>query len=313
MNSIRQNAYRFLFNSYPLWGKTTSWRKAFERLIQPVFDVSVKLHGAKATIPSTYRYPLTIRQFSTFNNPYIQLVYQVWKEKKRKLVVTDIGAAVGDGLLLVQQNIGEAINKLYCFEGHRDFLKYLQINASQFHNTKIIESILSDKEEEIPSLVQIHSTTASARGETTVQATTLDAVWEKNELSEPDIIKIDVDGFDLKVISGSKKILNGYKPYILFEYHPWHLLDTGNDHISAFSILLAAGYRKLLWFDKFGIFKYEIHTDDHAKILSVREKAMIEGREPDVHFDVIALPDGGRLDIEELKKCRFANNKPYPF
>jgi FkbM family methyltransferase len=313
MNSLRQNAYRFLFSTYPIWGKTKSWRNTFERIIQPVFDVSFKLHGANATIPSTYRYPLTIRQFSNFNNPYVELVHQVWKEKKRKLVIADIGAAVGDGLLLIQQNNREAIDKLYCLEGHKDFLKYLRINASQFQNTEIIETILSDRDEKIPALVQIHSTTASARGEETIQATTLDAVWETNNLLAPDIIKIDVDGFDLKVISGSKNILDQYKPYILFEYHPWHLLDTGNDHLSVFPFLSSSGYKKLLWFDKFGYFKSEINSNNHAEILSIREKAMLEGREPDVHFDVIAIPDTGRIDIEALKKCSFANNKPYPF
>ena len=313
MNALRQNAYRFLLSSYPIWGKTKSWRNAFERILQPVFDVRIKLHGAKATIPSTYRYPLNIRQISTFNNPYVQLIYQVWKEKKQQLIVVDIGAAVGDGLLLIQQNIKEAIGKFYCLEGHRDFLKYLQINAASFHNTEIIDTILSDKEERIAALVQIHSTTASAQGDDTVQATTIDAVWNKNQLSPPDVIKIDVDGFDLKVIAGSKKIIEAYKPYILFEYHPWHLLDTGNDHLQAFSILSDAGYKKLVWYDKFGIFQHEIHTDDQAMILSLREKAMKEGREPDVHFDVIAIPEISRLNLDELKQCNFANHKPHPF
>jgi FkbM family methyltransferase len=313
MNRIRQALYNFLMSTYSLWGKTKAWRNAWERIIQPKFDLSTRLHGLRALIPSTYRYPLTARQVSTFNNPYVELIFQVWKEKGRQLVIADVGAAVGDGLFLVEQNIGQAINTIYCLDGHKDFLFYLQKNAKQFENAHVIGCILSDREESIPSLVEIHSTTASARGDQLVHATTLEKLWGANNLQTPDVIKIDVDGFDLKVIAGAVNLLKSCHAYLLFEYHPWHLLDTGGDPQIIFPILNELGYQRLIWFDKFGVYKTETMSDDAEGISSLREAAFNAGREPDVHYDLIALPPYSQLNIDELKNCNFARKKPFPF
>jgi FkbM family methyltransferase len=170
-------------------------------------SVTTKIHGTTAQIPADYTYPLICRNFKTFNNPYLELVHQTWLQKKRPLNIIDVGAAIGDTFLLIMQNDPEAVNTIYCVEGSPFFLKYLKENTATFDKAIIIETLLSDKNELIPELISLHSSTASALGNNKVIAQKLDTVLEAAMPPLIDVLKIDVDGFDGKVLAGSVNLL----------------------------------------------------------------------------------------------------------
>tara|TARA_Y100000389_G_scaffold512_1_gene461 strand:- start:900 stop:1667 length:768 start_codon:yes stop_codon:yes gene_type:complete len=83
----------------------------------------------------------------------------------------------------------------------------------------------------------------------------------------PDLIKIDVEGFELKVLQGSMKTLNNHKPIVLIELHPE---NTDNETIK--TILLSLGYKMYLIpnpYNKYQHYDYLAYHEDtkHGKFV----------------------------------------------
>jgi hypothetical protein len=65
----------------------------------------------------------------------------------------------------------------------------------------------------------------------------------------PDVIKIDVEGHEVKVLSGLQGILSQYHPLIFLEVHPQRIVAEGDSLEELCSRLEGAGYipRGLDW------------------------------------------------------------------
>jgi FkbM family methyltransferase len=79
-----------------------------------------------------------------------------------------------------------------------------------------------------------------------VAATTLDLDLSARGIDRVDIVKIDAEGFDLRVIKGMRRLLEGQRVQVLqFEYNePW--AAAGSTLAEALSILSANGYHVAL-------------------------------------------------------------------
>lgn len=145
-------------------------------------------------------------------------------------------------------------------------------------------------------LVRTHRGTASAQGCESRPSTTLDSVLEAAGGPAVDVLKIDTDGFDGKVLAGATRLLNDHRPAVIFEWHPLLYDATGQNRHRPFEVLSAAGYRWLVWFDKYGVFS---HVDDGYRRgpVDVLAELCVAGRGPgpDWHYDVVALPDGSPI------------------
>ena len=73
--------------------------------------------------------------------------------------------------------------------------------------------------------------------------TTLDDIVAEHRLSAIDLIKLDVDGYEIEVLQGASKVLNEYSPCIIFEYSPYTLVEKGYSPEELPGILTRAGYR----------------------------------------------------------------------
>lgn len=56
--------------------------------------------------------------------------------------------------------------------------------------------------------------------ETTVPCLTLDRLFKQGDLGRPTILKIDVEGHEIKVLNGARDLLASCRPEIVFEYYP---------------------------------------------------------------------------------------------
>ena len=74
-----------------------------------------------------------------------------------------------------------------------------------------------------------------------VDAITMDAFFEDKEL-KPDVIKIDVEGAEMNVLKGMKKILQIKKPVLFIEVHPWNLSAFHSSPSEIFSFLIDNRY-----------------------------------------------------------------------
>ena len=310
---LRNILYNILLKNYSWLQRLGIFHKWWRRITVPTFDARTKLYDSAVVLPSTHLFPVITRKFPTFNNPYLELVYTCFKKKKQKLNIIDAGAGIGDTFLFIRKNIPLGIKKIFCIEGHPYFSKYLVLNTNSFPESVILQLVLSDKYEEVRNLVRIHESTASVQGNTFVKAQPLDNVIASATNEKIDILKIDTEGFDGRILAGSVNILKQDRAFVIFEYHPGLIENTGNDLFQPFSILENCRYSKLIWFDKFGVFSHFTTASDKMVFSQYAQDCLQQGAASDMHYDIIALPEESDINVQDLSACRFAINKPFPY
>lgn len=298
----------FRKNKFPLKQKIFNW------INKPGYSIKTKLYGKAIIMPSGYQYPFTCRRFPNFNNPLLELAWHSLQVKNEKLNIIDAGAAVGDTLLLLKQNLPPESATIYCIEGDLTFAGFLSENAKQTDgDVRVIKTVLSSRKEFIPALVHHHSSSLIALGKNETAAFPLDDVWKK-EINKPiDIIKTDLEGFDGKVIAGTTDILCQFSPSVIFEFHPLLINQTGNDFMEAFDVLARSGYEKLLWFSKYGDFISQTTVYDKEYIQKMIQQSLTGGAKEDIHFDIIAPGKRNAPDLKKLTECQYAKTKKYSY
>jgi FkbM family methyltransferase len=284
-----------------------AWDRAWRRLSGPVHT---SIHGHDVVVNAGYAYPAFSRRWPTYNDPLVEVVHQAHVAKGGGgVTVIDVGAAVGDTVLLILERCRGAVEAVHCVEGDDEFFGYLAANLADVPQARLHRALLSDAAGEAPSLVRTHKGTASAQGADRLPAVTLDSVLEAAGSPVVDVLKSDTDGFDGKVLAGATGILERSRPAVIFEWHPLLYDATGQDRHRPFQVLADARYRWLVWFDKYGAFS---HVDDGYRPaqVDVLAELCVSGRAPgpDWHYDVVALPAGSPIEPAEMAALTFARS-----
>jgi FkbM family methyltransferase len=86
---------------------------------------------------------------------------------------------------------------------------------------------------------------AGATSTTEVKIMRLDDVEEVQKLSTIDLIKIDVEGYEIHVLRGAAGTLNRHHPVLFIELDDNNLKDQGDSAQGLVKFLLEVGYRKI--------------------------------------------------------------------
>ncbi len=272
--------------------------------------VKTKIHGHEVIVNFGYAYPFFARMFRSYNNPLVELVNQAFLARgKSSITVVDIGAAIGDTVLLIESNCPDMVKKYLCIDGDTEFYTFLESNLGSMKKVKSYLALLSESEGSEKQLIRTHLGTASAQGKGFVQSISLDNLLSADMNEGIDVLKIDVDGFDGKVLKGSHNILTKCKPAVIFEWHPILCEQTGNNWIDHFEVLKEHGYNRYIWFTKFGEFS---HFTDEFQKQSTDKLAHISLRNQhcyDWHYDVVALHADSTISDLALAELCFAKNR----
>lgn len=60
----------------------------------------------------------------------------------------------------------------------------------------------------------------------TVRAVPLSILFEREALPAPNLIKIDVEGFELQVLLGARSLIAKHKPHLIMEWHPTFMVEA---------------------------------------------------------------------------------------
>ncbi len=275
--------------------------------------VSTTIHGRNVQVNFGYPYPFISRTIPTFNNPLVELVYQRYNVKKEPVRIIDIGASIGDTVLLISSNCPGMFSTIYCIEGESGFYQLLEHNMRDFDDVKLFRTMLSSENGIGKELIRIHAGTASSIGEGTVRTMSLDTLSVKEKITEIDIVKIDVDGYDGRVLQGARNFLRKNKPDVIFEWHPVLCREAGNDLHAHFDVLSRLGYSTFVFFNKLGEFTNFMTGYDEASIGHLEEYCSADGAPDDWHYDVIAIHRRSKISPSSLAIARYARKKPSPF
>lgn len=174
---------------------------------------------------------------------------------KGKKVIIDVGVNVGSTLLNFAKVCPDGL--VFGFEPDENSISKTERNLriNKFHNAVIIEKGLGDK----ASKAKLYKFNDSNSGENRVLSSTvsgsidgyayneieiikLDDFVEEKGLTQIDLIKIDVEGFELKVLKGSEKSIRKFSPVLFIELIDAHLALQEDDAKSVISFLEQLGY-----------------------------------------------------------------------
>lgn len=185
------------------------------------------------------------------NNPCISLLFELASEGK---IFFDIGAHVGlytiPAALLVgksgfvhsfdsSSHAIEALNKHLTLNGIVNCRVNTAYVGDQNGVQKIFDGVLEVSDR--GGVLKPKSCNQELFREKVVTSITLDNYCEEHS-TYPDILKIDVEGAELKVLKGAEKIIKAYQPVIFLSVHPEKILELGEQPEDIFEFAAHTGY-----------------------------------------------------------------------
>jgi FkbM family methyltransferase len=178
--------------------------------------------------------------FSNFNNHvfYFQYGHEHFREYyknceletkkilpdilKKNSIIFDLGANVGYYSAIFSYYSPKG--KIFAFEpGYKNF-NFLKLNVKSYSNIYLSDNAVSNFTGEKKDI--IHSIWNVETEQRLFKFIKIDDYIFQNKINKIDLIKIDIDGYELEALQGMKNILKTFNPYFLIEIN--HAVKTRN-------------------------------------------------------------------------------------
>lgn len=244
----------------------------------------VEINGQIIKVPFNHSGPLYQKEFEKYDRQLGKICKNVF-DKLNGISVIDIGANIGD----TSVNIGLKEAEYLAVEGDKEFFALLEENT-QNYSVHYENVFLSDNEKRGYRNVITSGTGALVEDDNSeVNIITLDKLMQmKYSDFKADIIKIDTDGFDFKVIRGGRDYIRNTKAVIFFEWDKEKLNEQREDELSIFQELGDMGYEDLIIFDNFGNKMVSVKLTDTKLLRDMAEYSMSKDKRID-YYDVLAI------------------------
>jgi len=231
-----------------------------KRIIKKDCIVNVGNYNLKlpSTNPLVYTYKTNKKHSSEIGR-----ITDVLLQKYPSLFYVDIGANVGDTLLLVK-SIDRDINAI-CIEGDETSFRYLKENSTNFKNVFLFNSFLGESNITVNATIDKvgwnNTIIPDTDGDETISLVTLDSLVSQQFNADilVKFIKIDTEGFDTIIIRGALNIIKKNNPVIYFEYNRSNMSPIKEDGLGTLLSMSRLGYTKVLFFDDEG--RYLLQTE----------------------------------------------------
>jgi FkbM family methyltransferase len=163
----------------------------------------------------------------------------VLKHIKPGDTVLDVGAYIGDHTIAYSNAVGKH-GKVLAFEPNEDAFACLQHNLSEYKNTELFNSCVGETSGKMV-LVKYDDNvgmTYVKPGKGKTKSLTIDSL----ELERCDFIKIDVEGFELKVLEGAEETIKKFRPKMLIEINDFTLHRAGITQNDIYIFLIQHNY-----------------------------------------------------------------------
>ncbi len=265
--------------------------------------IRVTINGQGAVLNYQHHLPRTLKIHPLYESELPRLAIFLMKDSLVKII--DIGANVGDSVLMMPATLRA---KYMCVEPEPRFFKLLQRNLKGRSDIVIENCIASDQEggSQTISFEVTHGTASVVVTESRdpdlpipLPTMTVDGLVQKHrEFQDADILKVDTDGYDFKVLVGSSSLLRNAHPAIYVEISTWHWLHVG--HVApaqAFDFLAAEGYSDAILYDSNGYLIVSFEISDFRNFAFLFDYALRRGA---VCYNAILFHRTCRARFEEF-------------
>jgi len=171
---------------------------------------------------------------------FVRSVFQ--RETKNGDIFFDIGAHIGYNTILASRLVGEQ-GRVFAFEPFPENFQLLKKNvaANSCRNVSILEMAISDQNGTAKLFLDKESIRHSLYGKSSdsdhieVETTTLDDFLKKNGMPRVDVIKMDIEGGEMRALRGMANMLRCNRKLKIFtEFYPHDLKLAGvkpNDYL----------------------------------------------------------------------------------
>ncbi|MEI8373981.1 MAG: FkbM family methyltransferase [Planctomycetota bacterium] len=222
----------------------------------------------------------------------------------------DIGANVGDTAAAI--NAGGKTPVL-CIEGDPSCFRFLEHNAKALGQHVVVEKCFvgdTDGQADEEQLDRCQGTTTAVRAIESaaggLPVRRLESILRVHPQFEvPQLVKIDTDGYDFRIILSHLPFLLTRKPVLFFEY----IVDARPSYeqsLECIDALIRLGYEQFFVFDNFGNFLLSTTTRDTLRDLNLYLLSNAMFGTAVNYLDICAIPDSHQIVARILREKLFA-------
>lgn len=242
---------RKYFRNTPVhrWSITTKiYQATFALATGKKSELTAQIEDLKFIIPA---YDITLAP-SMLNGDYEKFELEIARTLIHPdMVIYDVGANIGIYSIFMASLAPNGTT--YAFEPIPDNINYLKrnITLNKMKNIRFIQSAIGNQPGKLTIYLQkgsigTHSAVVQSKDSIEVEVTTIDKVAQ--EFGSPDLIKMDIEGFEGAALSGATKTLSK-QPILLMEFSRSHLEHSGYSPSKVMEILLK-NYRHCFHIDE---------------------------------------------------------------
>jgi len=225
----------------------------------------------------------TLKQGAFYETFLIGVLNTIFDEKDQ-FCFYDIGANVGYHSIFVKKKFKNA--KVYSFEPLPSIFSVLEKNIeNNFLDITPVNVALGERSGNI-NIVFDESDSGNSKISSAgkvCKITSMDII--SNELSSPDFIKIDVQGFEKFVLAGAKNVISYKRPYLIFEYCPFFEMEGSLTMNTILTALENIGYEFFIFRHHAGLAMEKVSANILIEIDQFWKEEKWKG-----HFDIFAAP-----------------------
>jgi FkbM family methyltransferase len=174
--------------------------------------------------------------------PEAALLKKIKKDLPNNTVFADVGGNIGTFFWQFRDKCKD----IYVFEPIPRLNDVIErsIKYNNDEHVHLIKKAVGDKPGQVKMLDNNNSSVVGDDNNAavlTIPVTTLDD--ELLSLEKLDFIKIDVEGYELLVLNGAKRVIEKYRPAMLVELHPMYLENYGQSHVEVIEFIEGCNYK----------------------------------------------------------------------
>jgi FkbM family methyltransferase len=284
--SVSDSRYRWhVFNRLRMW---------LARHVDP--DVKYVLYGRSIALPFSHPLPIFLKIHPLYLANLARFAGFL-RNRFGTLRMIDVGANVGDSYCCVDPYPGDSF---LLIEGDPRFFRLLVLNTSLDPGVECEPVLLTDKpSRENGRLVSQPGNAGLSPDQMGAPSsspfTTLDRLLESHTaFCGANLLKVDVEGYDRRVLAGGENLLRKSKPAVFFEYHPRKIAALKEDGDRIFGELAALGYDRYIVYDNLGYLMGVYLAADRERLGDLFRYGLTRG----IYFDVGCF-HSGRVALSE--------------